>query len=88
MKSIKSLIAIASLIIFISACTNNNNNTGGVDSSSVSTNPAMGGSNDSGITSSDSTDIRMPMADSSGNSGSSAGSPTQSGGSDSTNHVH
>ena len=76
MKRIKFLIAMAAFTLFISACgNNNNNNTGGIDSASVSTDPAMGGSTDSGMTSSDSTDIRMPMADSS-----------QSGASDSSMH--
>ena len=65
MKSLKSLIAIAFFMFCITACENNNSNTGGIDSASVSTNPAMGGSTDSGMTSSDSTDIRMPMTDSS-----------------------
>ena len=86
MKCIKTFTAITMLVLCVAACTNNNQNTGGIDSASVSTNPAMGGSTDSGMTSSDSTDIRMPMTDSSRNSGSSAGSPTQTEGDDSSNH--
>ena len=83
MKHIKTFAA--ALILCVAGCTNNNQNTGGVDSASISTNPAMGGSMDTGMTSSDSTDIRMPMTDSSSSSGSSAGSPSQSEGSDSSN---
>ena len=65
MKSFKLLFIIAAFTFFITSCTNNNSNTGGVDSASVSTNPAMGGSTDTNaVNSSDSTDIRMPMADS------------------------
>ena len=44
-----------------------------MDSVSVSTNPAMGGSTDTGMTSSDSTDIRMPMTDSSNSAGAATG---------------
>jgi hypothetical protein len=65
MKRIRTFTIITALVLCVAACTNNNQNTGGIDSASVSTNPAMGGSTDSGMTSSDSTDIRMPMADSS-----------------------
>jgi len=73
MKTIKSLIAITAFAISAS-CTNNNQDTGGMDSASVSTNPAMGGSTDTGMTSSDSTDIRMPMSsDTSQNAGSATG---------------
>ena len=61
MKRLKLSIIIIAFFFFIS-CTNNNQNTGGIDSASVSTNPGMGGSTDTGMTSSDSTDIRMPMA--------------------------
>jgi hypothetical protein len=68
MKSVNPLIAIT-IIVLCASCTNNNHNTGGIDSASVSTDPSMGGSTDSGMASSDSTDIRMPMADSSGNGG-------------------
>jgi hypothetical protein len=72
MKTIKPLIAITAIALCTS-CTNNNNDASGVDSASVSTNPAMGGSTDTGMTSSDSTDIRMPMSDTSHNAGSATG---------------
>jgi len=72
MKTIKPLIAITVIALYTS-CTNNNNDASGVDSASVSTNPAMGGSTDTGMTSSDSTDIRMPMSDTSHNAGSATG---------------
>ena len=72
MKTIKSLIAITALVLCAS-CTNNNNDSSGMDSASVSTNPAMGGSTDTGMTSSDSTDIRMPLADTSHNAGAATG---------------
>ena len=85
MKRIKSFAAITAIVLCVAACTNNNHDTGGIDSASVSTNPAMGGSTDTGMSSSDSTDIRMPITDSSRNSGSSAGSPTQAEGDDSSN---
>ncbi len=65
MKQLKSLIAVTALMFCIAACGNNNTDTGGMDSSSVSTNPGMGGGMDSGMSSSDSTDIRMPMVDTS-----------------------
>jgi hypothetical protein len=68
----KSLIVITALAVCAS-CTNNNHETSDMDSSSVSTNPAMGGSTDTGMTSSDSTDIRMPMSDTSQNAGSATG---------------
>jgi hypothetical protein len=72
MKTIKSLIAITALVLCAS-CTNNNHDSSGMDSASVSTNPAMGGSTDTGMTSSDSTDIRMPMSDTSHNAGAATG---------------
>ena len=72
MKTIKSLVVLAVLALCVS-CANNNQDSSGMDSASVSTNPAMGGSTDTGMTSSDSTDIRMPMADSTGNGGSATG---------------
>lgn len=72
MKTIKSFIAITVLALCTS-CTNNKEGTGGMDSVSVSTNPAMGGSTDTGMTSSDSTDIRMPMTDSSNSAGAATG---------------
>jgi hypothetical protein len=67
MQNTKPFIAaIFSCVLCIAACTNNNQNTGGVDSSSVSTDPGMQGRtdtmSDSGMRASDSTDIRMPMA--------------------------
>jgi hypothetical protein len=65
MKQIKTFAVITTLMLCIAACTNNNNDTGGMDSSSVSTDPGMGGTTDTGMTSSDSTDIRMPMSDTS-----------------------
>ena len=73
MKRVKNFAVITVLMLCITACTNNNQDTGGMDSASVSTNPAMGGSSDTGMTSSDSTDIRMPMTDSTGNGGSATG---------------
>ena len=67
--------AIFSCALCMAACTNNNQDTGGMDSSSVSTDPGMQGNtdtmSDSGMRASDSTDIRMPMGDSS--QGSSSG---------------
>ena len=66
MKNTISLITAMICALGIISCTNNNQNTGGIDSASVSTNPAMQGNtdtmNNSGMSSSDSTDIRMPMA--------------------------
>jgi hypothetical protein len=65
MKNTKFLIVALVCAICIS-CTNNNQNTGGIDSASVSTDPTMQGTtdtmHDSGMSASDSTDIRMPMA--------------------------
>jgi hypothetical protein len=61
MKTIKFLFVVTAFALCAS-CANNNQDSSGMDSASVSTNPAMGGSTDTGITSSDSTDIRMPMA--------------------------
>jgi hypothetical protein len=72
MKTIKFLFVIAAFALYAS-CTNNNQDSSGMDSASVSTNPAMGGSTDTGMTSSDSTDIRMPMADSIGSTGAATG---------------
>ena len=73
MKRTKSLIGVAAFMLCIAACTNNNHDTGGMDSSSVSTDPAMGGTTDTGMSSSDSTDIRMPMSDTSHNAGAATG---------------
>jgi len=72
MKAIKFLFVITAFALYAS-CTNNNHDSSGMDSASVSTNPAMGGSTDTGMTSSDSTDIRMPMTDSIGSTGSATG---------------
>lgn len=67
MKCIKSLVGMSSVMICMASCANNNQNTGGIDSASVSTDPSMQGlsdtMSDSGMSSSDSTDIRMPMTD-------------------------
>jgi|GEM_PF-4053824 len=67
MKSTKILvITVLVCVIGLSACTNNNQNNGGIDSASVSTSPDRQLPNDSmsdsGMSASDSTDIRMPMA--------------------------
>lgn len=86
MKTLKISVILAAFALCVVACTNNNSNTGGIDSTSVSTDPSMGGSPDTGISSSDSTDIRMPMlADSSGNNKTS-GSSTPGAANDSSMH--
>jgi len=86
MKPLRLLVTLATLVICSTACTNNNSDTGGIDSASVSTDPSMGGSTDTNsMHSSDSTDIRMPMADSSGNTKAS-GSSSSGIAADSSNH--
>ena len=65
MKTIKQSIVMIAIVFCIASCTDNSSKTDSVDSSSVSTDPGMGGSTDSGMTSSDSSDIRKPMADTS-----------------------
>jgi hypothetical protein len=84
MKNTKSLTAaIFACTLCMAACTNNNHNTGGMDSSSVSTSPDMQGLKDTisntGMSASDSTDIRMPMAkDSSQGASTRTGAPDSS----------
>jgi hypothetical protein len=75
--------AIFACTLCTAACTNNNHDTGGMDSASVSTSPDMQGLKDTlsngGMSTSDSTDIRMPMAtDSSQGASSRTGAPDSS----------
>lgn len=80
MRSVKLLIA-AAFSFCIASCTNNrNSNSNNIDSTSLSTNPAMQGVSDSGIDSengmrsSDSADIMTSPTDSPRRAGTSAGS--------------